>query len=210
VYAGVALGLLGAAAGAAVLSGALDRKPATYTVGASENLYDGQTISGWTGRLIRVEDDGERNRVLTFPDSMSRGLNPAAHFRVALEVDPWRASAVEVEIATTTGPAPIQWVVRLDRGTGATFGKRTGSGPFEPSGPGVPLPTAEEAAAQGRRSYFEVSYKRAGGVLAVWFRDRPLGRTPDAGLRTTELNLRAIGGAARLGDATFEELVERK
>ena len=65
--------------------------------------------------------------------SAVRPINTPANFRVLLTLDPYKATTVEVVIATTGGPSPTRWLVRMDRQTGVTFGKRVGQGTFEPA-----------------------------------------------------------------------------
>ena len=127
-----------------------------------------------------------------------------------LTLDPYKATTVEVVIATTGGASPTRWLVRLARQTGVTFGKRVGAGAFESVGNAVPLPTPEELKAASKRPYLEVRYERAGGRLIAWFQNQQLASTPDTGLTTNEFRVQATGGAIRIDYAAIEALVEKE
>ncbi len=227
VYAVAALALLTAAAAGAVVAGAFKRpatqskapdgpepvaQPAPYTT----VLYVSGSLVGWTpanGSWEIVSDD-EQTPVLAGTGTAVRRFSPPPNFRVTLSLDPHTATVVEVQVAVTDGPpaSATRWFVRLDRAAGeASFGKRVGSaGAFEPVGAPAAIPTPAELTEQGRPPYVTVSYERVGGKLAAWFRDQPLGGTPDAGLKTTEFRVTATGGGVRIAAAALDELAEPK
>jgi eukaryotic-like serine/threonine-protein kinase len=216
VYVLVAVVLAGAAVGVAALAGAFNRPaqtkaPATYSDGTRQSLYE-RNVIGWSGQGLKVEEDDDKAPVLTGKGELRRVFSPPPHFRVTLALDPYKANPVDVVLATTDGPpaTATQWLVRIDRTSGAVFGKQVGTGPFEPAGAAVPMPTPHELAEAGQRPYPLVKYERAGGTLSAWFRDQPLGSTPDTGLKTTEVRIRATGGPIRLDFAVFDELIEQK
>jgi serine/threonine protein kinase len=189
-------------------------KRATFLTGEQRLLYASGSLVGWTpdGGFWEIEQDKEMTQVIAGKGGVVRVLDPPANFRVTLALDPQQASTVEVVAAVTGGPpaSETRWLVRLDRKDGVAFGKRVGAGAFEPVGAVVPLPTPQELAEEGRRPYLEIKYERAGGTLAAWFRGQPIGRAPDAALRTNEFRLRAVGGTVRIDYAALEELVEQK
>jgi predicted Ser/Thr protein kinase len=228
------LGLLGVGAGVAIVAGALNRprvqkvqtnapdepepgaKAANYTTGAQQLLYTSGLLDGWKpgGGSWKIEqDDAEKTPVIAGFGIAARPFDPppTPNFRVTLSFDPTKASAVEVVIATTDGPpaSATRWLVRLDRATGGVFGKRVGTGAFEPRGAGVEIPTAQDLAEKGGRPYLEVKYERAGGTLSTWFRGQPLGSIPAAGLKMSELRVQSTGGI-RIDSAVIEELIEQK
>jgi hypothetical protein len=94
--------------------------------------------------------------------------------------------------------------VRLNPKGGVAFGRQKG-GAFEPLAAPVAFPPAKP----NQPPYRELKYERAGGVLSAWFDGRPLGQTPAAGLRTTELRVHATGGPVRIESAEVAELVTK-
>jgi len=225
VYGAAVVALLGAAVGIALFAGAFNRTPGqkdsgkgepgakTYAVGSHELLYRSGSIAGWVpdGGFWKIEQDEEKSPVLSGTGGAIRRFEPPANFRVVLALDPYKATTVDVVIATTGPPATAtRWLVRLDRQTGVAFGKRVGSGAFEPLDNAVPLPTPQELVAGSKRPYLEVRYERAGGTLTAWFQNQQLGSTPDTGLVTTEFRVQATGGAIRIDYAALESLVEQE
>jgi serine/threonine protein kinase len=229
VYGVAAVLLVGAAVGIAAVSGAFNRpvtqmkapdvpdpstKRATYVTGEQRLLYVSESLMGWTpdGGFWEIEQDKEMTQVIAGKGGVVRALSPPPNFRVTLSLDPQQASTVEVVVAVTGGPpaSETRWLVRVDQKDGVAFGKRVGAGAFEPVGAVVPLPTPKELADESRRPYLEIRYERSGGTLAAWFRGHSIGRTPDAGLRTTEFRLHATGGPVRIDYAALDELVEQK
>ena len=213
--------LLGAAAGVAVLTGAFNRPPetapvkapATYIAGAQHALFDGKTVLPWSGKNLDIELDGEKKSVLTGRGTVTRALPELPNFSVALDLCPHEVATVDLVLATADGPpaSAAQWIVRLDRVTGAAFGKRAGlTGAFEPAGSAVSLPTAKDRADEGLSPYVQLKYARAGDTLTVWFNRQLLGSISDAGLRATELRVEVKSGLIRIESASIEELVEQK
>ncbi|HEY1191138.1 MAG TPA: protein kinase [Gemmata sp.] len=183
-------------------------KPPVYAVGATELLFAGTPL-GWNGSGWHTEKDDEGVTVLAGQGQATRPLHPWPHFRVTIRIDLHRAGTAELVIASTAARSQggVQWVVRLDRAEGASFGKRSGpAGAFEPVRAPVPLPTARGV----RTPYLQVRYEYAGGVLAVWLDDQPLGYVSARGLRITELLLDAQGGPVRIDGAEQAELIEKK
>ncbi len=237
VYAVAALCVLGVAVGVAAVAGAFNRpqekteqnpdpnqnpnsspNPKAYKTGTQVLLYSSGTLDHWvpvpgSKWEIAEDDDIEKTKVLMGKGGVTRPLkSPPRNFRVILGIDPHQSTAVEVVIATSDGPAnsATRWLVRLDRDTGAAFGRCVGSaGAFEPVGATVPMPTPKQRIEEGRRPYLEVSYERAGGTLAAWFLNQPLGQIPDTGLKTTEFRVNALGGPIRIDFAALEELEEQ-
>lgn len=221
LFAVLALVLVGAGVGVAALAGAF-RKPAAgptrpanpvelVTV-SQTGLFDGKGVLPWGGRNIELGKDAEKKPVLTGWGAMARPLNPPAHFRVVLALDPHEAPNVAVILATGEGAsAATQWVVKLDRATAtAVFGKRAGPDePFEPLGAPVPVPTAAARAAEGLPPYLELKYERVGGALSASFNYKPLGSVPDAGLRVAEVRL-VTDGPIKIESALLEELAPRE
>jgi eukaryotic-like serine/threonine-protein kinase len=123
---------------------------------------------------------------------------------VALSIDPREAEAVEVVVATSgSAGGATRWLVRLDQKKGtAAFGKKVGSGDFEPAGTPIPL--------RKKRPYVLVAYERAGDRLTAWFEAEELGGTSAAGLATTELRVDGIGKPIRIERADITERIERK
>ncbi len=226
LYAVAAVALLGVGVGIAALVGAFNRptvkvpdaKPVTYVAGAYQDLYVSGSLVGWKPAggnwAIEQDDEIEKTTVLAGTGVAVRTFDAPPNFRVTLCIDPHLANAVEVQVAATNDPpaSATRWLVRLDRGTAtASLGKRVGQGgAFEPVGTAVPLPTPQELVSASKRPYMEVKYERAGGTLVVWFLGQPLGSTPDAGLKTTEFRVQALGGAIRIDLAALEELIEQK
>jgi hypothetical protein len=226
VYGVAVVALAAVAVGVAAVAGAFNRpvakskapdapepeaKPKTYVTGAQHLLYTGGSLVGWTpaGGSWEIEEDAEKTPVLAGNGLAVRTFNPPPNFRVTLSLDPQKASPVEVQVAATDGTASVtRWLIRFQAGS-ASFGKRVGSGAFEPVGVAVPAPSAEVRAKQNKRPYLEFKYERAGGTLTAWFDGRPLGSTPDVGLKTTELRIQATG-TIRIDSAEIEELVEQK
>jgi hypothetical protein len=110
---------------------------------------------------------------------------------------------VDVVVATA-GASPDAVLVRLNPKGGVAFGRQKG-GAFEPLAAPVAFPPAKP----NQPPYRELKYERAGGVLSAWFDGRPLGQTPAAGLRTTELRVHATGGPVRIESAEVAELVTK-
>ena len=229
LYVIAAFSLLAAGVAGAVVAGAFNRpatqskapdksepeaKPAPTPPGA-QLLYMSGSLAGWTpdSGSWEIVSDEEKTPVLAGTGTAVRRFSPPPNFRVTLSLDPHTAAAVEVQVAVTDGPpaSATRWLIRLDRKTGeASFGRRVGSGAFEPVGTPAAIPTPAELTKQGRRPYLTVSYERVGGKLAAWFRDQPLGGTPDAGLKTTEFRVTATGGGVRIAEAALDELAEQK
>ena len=178
-------------------------KGVPYVAGSSDALFDGRSVLGWQGQGLTVEDDAENKPVLAFEGTATHALKPKSHFRVILAIDRHEAKTVEVVIAT--GPGDTRWLVRLDRDSGAVFGKQT-KGAFEPAGAPVPLPPAKP----DRPPYMELKYERTGNALAAWFANQPLGQVSADGLKTTELRVQAVGGSVRIESAEQAELIEQK
>ena len=231
--------LLGASASIGVLAWALHRSekpveksevppdkiepprpaPVKYVVGG-RILFEPHLPLDWKpDRGTWSLDRSEKPPVLKGSGGAVRKLDPPPNFAVALSIDPYEATIVDVIVATTDGPpdAATKCLVRLNRtdekkGTVA-FGTQVGNGPFVPVDPVnlvLPIPSAKELLARARGPYLDVKYERFGGVIAARFEGQPLGSTPDAGLRTTEVRLRATGGEIRISAAALEELAEGK
>jgi hypothetical protein len=110
-------------------------------------------------------------------------------------------------VVATGGDSPdaARWLVRMNAKSSVAFGKQA-KGAFEPVAPPVPFPTAKK----NQPPYLELKYERSGGTLTAWFDSVPLGRAPDAGLKTTEFRIEATGGPVRIESAEFTQLVEKK
>ena len=219
VYAVAAVVLLGAAVGAAALAGAFNRTgngaaiPVVYVgTGTQEELFDGERAGPWGSPFWSVQPDDEAKPALTGTGIATRRLPALAHFRVSLSLDPHEANTVDVVIATAEGTPATQWIVRIDRATGAAFGKRAGpTGDFKALGAAVPVPTSQQRAAAELPRYLKLNYEHAGGVLAASFNGQSLGSVADAGvLRTTDLRIEVKGGPVRIESAGIEELVQAK
>jgi eukaryotic-like serine/threonine-protein kinase len=220
----LALTLVGAVVGIAALAGAFKRPaqtgadtkgsepgdsgsqpPDAYLPNRTEILFDGKSVLGWNGRGLAIENDDENKPVLVVETDATRAIKVNPNFRVVLAVDCFKSNTVEVVIATTgDSPDATRWLVRMDSKAGIVFGKQT-KGAFEAFAPPVPFPVAKP----GQPPYLELRYERSGGRLAAWFDNAPLGRTPDTGLKTTDLSIKTIGGPIRIESAAFAELVAR-
>ena len=208
LYAALALAALAAGAVALVVANR-PGQPSEYTAGANRPLFDGKSALGWQGQGWTVVQDEEKARVLEGQGEVTHALQPLPDFRVTLRLDLHRAEAVEVVLAVGDGPpnAAPRWVVRADRQSGATFGKRASAGAeFEPLHPAVPLPARTDA----KTPYLQVRYERAGGALAAWLGDQPLGRTAARDTKATDLRLNAVGGPIRIEAAYQTELIEQE
>lgn len=180
-------------------------KATVYVPRDAEALYTGQAI-GWNGQGVSIEEDEEKKPVLTIESKATRVLRTAENFRVVLAVDYFKASTVEMTIATTGDSHDTpRWLVRLDPKSGVVFGKQTKGG-FEALAAPIPFPPTR----MNQPPYLELKYERSGGVLTAWFDNKPLGQTPDAGLKTTEFRIQTTGGPVRIESAELVELVEVK
>jgi hypothetical protein len=184
----------------------LDPAPAAYLPRDAEALFNGKSVFGWSGRGITIEDDDEKKPVLT-AEAAARPIKARQNFRVVLALDCTRAGTVEVVIATGgDSPDAARWLVRMNAKSGVALGKQVKGGAFEPVAPPVPFPAAKK----NQPPYLELKYERSGGALAAWFDSVPLGRAPDAGLKTTEFRVEATGGPVRIESAEFTQLVEKR
>ncbi len=128
VHVALAAALLVVVAAVALVIITRPARPAVFADGADEALYDGKSALGWQGQGWTVERDDEKARVLAGQGEAARALHSMAHFRVTLRIDLHRADAVEVVVAAGDGADATRWLVRLDRRSGAAFGKRAGAG----------------------------------------------------------------------------------
>lgn len=200
LYALALLALVGAALGALAWRGAFSR-PAAYTLGTADALFDGHSVYGWNGAGVTVESDDEKP-VLAFEGTATRALRGFDNARVVIGLDRHKAASVEVTIAAADA---ARWVVRIDA-NGAALGKHAKSGAFEPAAPPVPLPKPKP----NQPPYLELRYEVAGGVVAAWYDNQPLGRARADGARATELRVTATGGPLRIESAECAELVKVK
>ncbi|WP_439626414.1 protein kinase domain-containing protein [Gemmata sp.] len=223
LYALAVLGGLGIAAAVAIGAKFLGGKPdeankppakaGVFATGDREELFNRETLLGWSGKGWSIAKDEEGTAVLAGKGSAVRPFKSSKDYRVVLGIDPHEASVVEVVVATAEGPPATakQWLVRIDRQKGAVFGVREGeTGAFQPLGASVPVPTKAEVDAGEKGKYSEVRYERAGGRVRAYFLGKPLGEIEYTGLtRATEIRLTAEGGTVHIDTAAAEELIEK-
>jgi hypothetical protein len=200
LYALALVALVGVALGVLAWRGAFNRQH-TYTLGTAEALFDGHSVYGWNGAGVTVESDDEKP-VLAFEGTATRALPAVENARVVIGLDRHKAASVEVTIAATDS---ARWVVRIDA-NGAALGKHAKNGAFEPAAPPLPLPKPKP----NQPPYLELRYEVAGGGVAAWYDNQPLGRSRADGARATEVRITATGGPIRIESAECAELVKVK
>jgi hypothetical protein len=176
--------------------------PPAYSLGAAEELFDGQNMLGWNGPFLSRAIDDDKQPVLTIESTVTRRLKTGPNVRVILAFDRYRATSAEVVVATA---GAVKWLVRVDAKSVA-FGKQAPGAAFEPASAPMPYPAPKEK----QPPYLELRYERAGSKLAAWFDGHALGEATADGLKTTELRISAAGGPVRIESAQAVELVETK
>ena len=201
LYAVAFVALVGVVLGVLAWRGAFSR-PATYALGPSERLFDGETPLGWQGTVVSVELDADNKKVLAFEGTATRPLRAADNCSVVLGLDRHKATAIELTLAANDG---ARWLVRIEGGTMA-LGRQRKGGAFEPASPPVPVPPVKPH----QSTYLELRYDLTGGTVAAWYDHQPVGRARADGAKATELRITATGGPLRIESAEHVELVKVK
>lgn len=167
-------------------------------------LFDPVSVVAWGN--AELDKDDETLPVLLLQKGV-RKVKPFDHFEVLLGLDLFGAKSAEVVFAVPAAAPAVgqRLAVRVTR-DGAVFGTlQGGTDEFEPLGPAVPFPTADEL--KTGRPYQEVKFRRAGGRWSAAFRGRPLGSVADDGKpKLDEFRITASGGKVRVESAVLQEL----
>ena len=190
--------------------------PPSLPLSQTQHLYKSGSLVGWVapdGGVWKITTDDDKTPVLTGVGQAVRAFDPPPRFRVSLNIDPFEATQVDIVVATNDDPADAaRWLIRIDRtvreGGTVAFGKLDGQGRFAPAGQVVTL--AKKKGADEGRPYLELGYERADGRLTAYLGDKPIGRTPDDGLKAIELRLTATGGRVRIDNAELIDLGLKK
>ncbi len=188
-------------------------KTGTFETGDREELFNRETLIGWSGQGWSIGKDDEGTSVLTGKGNVSRRFKASKDHRVVLGVDLHDASTTEVQVAVADGPPETakHWSIRVDREKGASFGVRDGEhGSFQSLGATIPVPTKKQIDDGEKGRYTEIRYERAGGRIRAYYLGKALGEIEEAGTaKTTEVRLTVEGGAVRIDTAAVEELIEK-
>jgi hypothetical protein len=180
------------------------------STGVSVQLYDTRSIQDWQGDGWSLDDDEEKNRVLTGQGKVRRTYEAGRHFRVTLGVDLNKANHLELWFIIPESPQADRTVLRITRDGDIVLGTRAGdNGSFTATGKTYPYPSKEQLTGKG--SYREMVFEKVGDVWRASFGGQTVGTVRDDGTpKLLQFWLFAEGGPIRILSAGLEELVEAK